>query len=191
MDNRNERESIFSAWIKPLIIAVLIGYILLTFVFERAVVSGDSMDSTLAHGQSLFEYKLDYYFNDPQHGDIIVFEYEEGNFNKYVPLPDPTQVNHVKRIIGVPGDVVDINDDGEVFVNGEKLNEPYLNDGEGSTEKDILNKYPLTLGEDEYFVMGDNRYESLDSRHNGPIKRSQIRGKVVAIIFPFSDFEIV
>ena len=133
------------------ILVVLLGtWLIITFVGQRTSVSGSSMEPTLHNGDQLIMDKLTYHFSDPERFDIIVFpfQYEENTY-------------YVKRIIGLPGETVQIDLEGNIYINGEILEEDYglepiLFPGAAAE--------PITLGEDEYFVLGDNRNNSSDSR---------------------------
>lgn len=169
-------------WVLAVAVAVALAFAIRAFIFEPVLVEGHSMDTTLNDGQRLFEYKLGYKFSTPQRGDIVVLQVQEGNF-KYIPIPDPSEVDYIKRVIGLPGDEIDIKD-GAVYVNGTKLDEPYAN---GITEK-LGMKLPDTVPEGKLFVLGDNRQRSSDSRMIGYIDISKIRGKAVFRIWPLKDF---
>ena len=156
--------------------------ILTTFVFKHSVVEGPSMNNTLADGDHLIISDLFYY---PERGDIIVFEDYTTILKKAV----------VKRVIGLPGETVEIKVDGDgivrVYINGELLPEEYAYNAK---DCDISNYHaPITLGENEVFVMGDNRYHSTDSRHSGvgAIDIDSILGKVLFRFFPFDKFGAV
>jgi len=172
-------------WIISLGLAVAIALFIRAYVFEPVLVSGHSMDTTLADGQRLFEYKLGYRYSSPKRGDIIVLKVKEGEKN-LAGLPDPTEVDFIKRVIGLPGETVDIKDDG-VYINGNKINEPYAL---GKTIPQTI-KFPLQLKEGEVFVMGDNRERSSDSRVLGPIKIENIRGRAALRIWPLNNFGIL
>ncbi len=155
-------------------------WLIVTFVGQRTVVDGDSMLPTLHNAESLWIDKLSYRFRDPARFEIVVFPYEY-EANTY----------YIKRIIGLPGEHVQITDAGDILINGEVLQEnfgaetiyiPGMAAGEG-----------LTLGEDEYFVMGDNRNNSKDSRFEsvGPVKRDRLLGHVVWRLWPLSKFGTV
>lgn len=187
-------------WIQAIVFALILAYLLNCFVFERALVDGPSMEPTLLTNENLFEYKLGYYFHKPSRGDVVIFEYRPGKYkSKFIPLPDPDEKNYVKRVVGQPGDTIDIGDDKFVYVNGQKLIEPYIlpeDAVEGITDKRSQVEgepfqYPYTLKDDEVFVMGDNRTNSTDSRMIGPIKLSRIRGKAISIIFPFNKMKVL
>ena len=148
------------------ILLVLFGtWVLITFVGQRTSVSGSSMEPTLHHGDQLILDKLSYHFSEPERFDIIVFpfQYEEKTY-------------YVKRIIGLPGETVQIDLSGNIYINGEILEEDY---GLEPINFPGLAQEPITLGEDEYFVLGDNRNNSSDSRDPsvGNIKRDDIMGK--------------
>jgi signal peptidase I len=137
------------------------------------------MESTLSDGNNLIVDKLSYNFKDPERFDIIVFKYQHEE-NTY----------YIKRIIGLPGETVQIDKDGNIFVDGSLLEEDYGNEV-------ILNpglaEEPFILGEDEYFVLGDNRNGSTDSRDPlvGAVSEDWILGRAWVRIWPLSDFEIL
>ena len=160
-------------------VVALIVYLILHFVGQRTVVNGDSMDNTLKDGQSLIMDKISYRFHDPKRFDIVIF-------------PGPPENGEspyfIKRVIGMPGETVQILD-GKVYIDGEELK----SDVYGITdtiEYPGIAESPLTLGEDEYFCMGDNRPVSYDSRYKevGPVTRGEFIGKVWIRIWPFSKF---
>ena len=159
-----------------LLSVLLVTYLVITFVGQRAVVNGSSMEATLQHGDNLIVDKISYRFSDPKRFDIIVFpfQYEEGTY-------------YIKRIIGMPGETVQIDEDGVIYINGEVLHESYGLEVIQDPGRAIM---PITLGEDEYFVMGDNRNNSTDSRTDlvGNIKRSDLVGKAWVRIYPFGKF---
>ena len=159
------------------IIAVTVLFI--RFVMQRTQVSGNSMQPTLQDGDSLMVDKVSYRFKDPERFDIVVFPFRHG---------DETYI--IKRVIGLPGETVQITADGRILVNGEVLNEHYgleviKNPGRAAD--------PVTLGKDEYFLMGDNRNNSLDSRDAsiGNVNRKDLIGKAFIRVFPFSQFGIL
>ena len=126
-------------------IVVIIAWGFVTFVAQRTQVSGASMETTLSDGDQLIVDKISYQFREPERFEIIVFpyQYEAGTY-------------YIKRIIGLPGETVQILD-GSVYINGEKLEEHYGNE---VMEEAGIAAEPVTLGVDEYFVMGDNRNNS-------------------------------
>ncbi len=169
---------VISIIIYVIIICVVV-FLVLRFVGQRTVVNGDSMDDTLADGQNLIMDKISYRFSDPKRFDIIIFPGpEENGENPY----------YIKRIIGLPGETVQIAN-GVVYIDGEELTE----DVYGITdyiEYPGIAAEPLYLGDDEYFCLGDNRPQSFDSRYEevGVVQRSEIVGKVWIRIWPLSKF---
>ena len=158
-------------------VVILVCYFILTFVGCRSLVDGSSMNPTLQHKDSLWVDKLSYTFGDPKRFDVIIFDYDE-------------DTTYVKRIIGLPGETVRIDDNGNIFVNDKLLEEHYgketiLDCGRASAD--------VYLGKDEYFVLGDNRNNSSDSRWSdvGNVNRDDIVGKVVLRMFPFNKFGII
>ena len=131
------------------------------------------MENTLHNGDNLIVDKLSYRFHDPDRFDIIVFPQEDGRY-------------FIKRIIGLPGENVQIDEDGFIYINGEKLMESY---GKEVMRDPGLAKDGIDLGADEYFVLGDNRNNSMDSRMEevGLIAKNRIIGRAWLRIYPFSE----
>ena len=156
-------------------------WLVITFVRQRTEVEGASMENTLHNEDNLIVDKLSYRFHDPERFDIIVFPFQ---------FQDNTY--YIKRIIGLPGETVQIMDDGSIYINGEKLEENY---GMEVIKPETIGRAaePIELGDDEYFVMGDNRNNSSDSRTDmvGNIKRENIIGKAWLRIWPVSDFGVL
>ena len=154
-------------------------FLILHYVGQRTVVRGDSMDNTLRDGQNLIMDKISYRFHDPERFDIVIFPGpEENGEHPY----------YIKRVIGLPGEIVQIKD-GAVYINGERLTEDVYGITDYIDEPGIAEE-PLLLGEDEYFCLGDNRPVSYDSRYEevGTVERSEIVGKVWIRIWPLSLF---
>ncbi len=159
-----------------LIVIFVLTFLFITFVAQRTEVSGSSMYPTLVDGDSLLVDKLSYRFKQPERFDIIIFPYQYGEDQYFI-----------KRIIGLPGETVRIDYYGNIFINGNLLEENFVAEiieDPGRAETDI------TLGDGEYFVMGDNRNHSMDSRDIsvGNIHKSDILGKAFVRIYPFSTF---
>lgn len=162
-----------------LLMVLLITYLIVNFVGQRTEVVGSSMENTLSDGDNLIVDKISYRFKDPERYDIIVFpfQYEKDTY-------------YIKRIIGLPGETVRIDDKGVIYINGEVLNEFYGKEvilDPGIAGKEVL------LGSDEYFVMGDNRNNSTDSRFSsvGNIHKKNILGKAWVRIWPLHEFELL
>lgn len=166
------------SWIVYILIILTLAFLFVHFVGHRTRVDGMSMYPTLSDGDHLIVDKLTYQFSDPKRFDIIVFpfRYQEDTY-------------YVKRIVGLPGETVQIAD-GVLYINGTALEEDY---GREAIEKGGLASDPITLGEDEYFVLGDNRNDGTDSREPsvGNIDRESIIGKVRIRIWPLSGFGLV
>lgn len=159
-------------------VVLAITFLIITFVGQRTHVSGESMENTLDDGDQLIVDKLTYRFHDPERFDIIVFPFRYKD-NTY----------YIKRIIGLPGETVQITD-GEIYINGELLKESY---GREVMQDAGLAAEPITLGEDEYFVLGDNRNYSSDSRDPSValIHRKEIIGRAWLRIWPLNSFGIL
>lgn len=164
------------------LLAVLcLTWIVIQFVGQRTEVEGASMEPTLYNGDNLIVDKISYRFRDPERFDIIVFPF------KYA-----ASTYYIKRIIGLPGETVQIDERGNIYINGEVLIESY---GREVIKPEYIGlaREPIVLGEDEYFVLGDNRNNSKDSRTEvvGNIKREDIIGRAWIRIWPFERFGIL
>ena len=161
-------------------------YVVPKYVIQRTVVSGESMEDTLHDAESLLIDKISYRLTDPKRYDIIVFYPKGRDVDEY----------YVKRIYGLPGETIQIKGN-DIFINGEKIDDPYAKDS--MSTGGIANE-PYTLGKDEYFVLGDHRSVSQDSRFTpetsndknapGPVKFENISGKVILRIWPLSKFGV-
>ncbi len=182
--SKSERkgQSVFGVlfgWI--LYIGIIIGltYLIITFVGQRTSVSGHSMETTLQDGDQLIVDKISYRFREPKRYDIIVFpyQYEENVF-------------YIKRIIGLPGETIQIID-GYTYINGELLESDIY--GAEVMESGGIASEPVVLGEDEYFVLGDNRNHSSDSRDPsvGVLTRDALLGRAWVRIFPFDNMGVI
>ena len=184
LDKEKVEEKEFS-WVREIIstavyllAVVAVTFLFVQFVGQRTHVNGDSMNVTLEDGDNLIVDKLSYRFSEPERYDIIVFpyQYEENTY-------------YIKRIIGLPGETVQIID-GYVYINDELLEESY---GKEVMQYSGVAGDPIELGDDEYFVLGDNRNNSSDSRDPsvGNIKEDQIIGKAFIRIWPLNKFGIL
>jgi len=159
---------------KEIVITILVVFFIITFVVQPTTVDGHSMNPTLQNQDQLLIEKVSQRFSGIERYDIIVFPYEQEN--KYF----------IKRVIGMPGETIDIVD-GLVYIDGEVLDEPH--------DFDLITEYgsdtlPLTIPEGHYFVLGDNRNHSKDSRYSsvGFIAEDDILGKAFVRLWPFSSF---
>lgn len=162
-----------------LLVVLALTFLIVTYVGQRTKVIGSSMEPMLEDGDNLIVDKISYRFEEPRRFDIIVFpfRYEEKTY-------------YIKRIIGLPGETVYIDESGAVYINGEVLKESY---GKETIIDPGRAFEPVVLGEDEYFVMGDNRNNSSDSRDPsvGNIHRKDIIGRAFIRIWPSSKFGIL
>lgn len=166
-------------WILYILVIIGLTYLIITYVGQRTRVSGDSMNPTLQDGDNLIVDKISYRFRDPERYDIIVFpfKHEENTF-------------YIKRIIGLPGETIQVVD-GYVYIDGELL-ESDIYGAEVMLAANIAAE-PITLGEDEYFVLGDNRNHSSDSRDPsvGVVTREDLLGRAWVRIYPFDQAGVI
>ena len=177
------------SWVWTLLAAVVIATLLRAYVAEPIRVDGTSMTNTLQDGEIVLVSKLDYLTGDMQRGDIVICRYPnrvEKTINLGASLAFVDYTIFVKRLVALPGDTVDIRNT-VLYVNDEPVENP---EKLGSLPRDYARR---TLGADEYFVMGDNRLTSHDSRADnvGPLSKSMILGKAKRVIFPFSNWRSV
>ena len=189
-ENKEKKNSVgkeILSWIVTLGMAVVIAFAIRTLLFEPVRVDGESMCDTLQDGEIMLVTKPEYLLGDPKVGDVVICHY-----------PGRGNTNFVKRVIGLPGDTIEIKNN-VVYRNGEATDEPYLNPLRNQDPRnDILE--PFVLGEDEYFVAGDNRDNSHDSRNYysswtgstpSAITRDMIKGHVQLVVFPFDNFRSI
>lgn len=162
-----------------LLLALIISFLIVTFVGQRTVVDGESMENTLHHGDNLIVDKITYRFREPERFEVIVFP---AHYDQHTYL--------VKRIIALPGETVYIDDKGDIYINDELLEEDF---GKEVILSAGTAKEPLTLGDDEYFVLGDNRNNSLDSRDYmvGNVLKEDIIGRAWVRIYPFDSICVI
>lgn len=162
-----------------LLVVLCLTYLVITFVGQRTEVSGESMETTLSNGDNLIVDKITYRFREPKRFDIIVF-----------PFRYAEETYYIKRIIGMPGETVRIDGEGNIYIDGEILPESY---GREIIRNPGIASQDIVLEEDEYFVMGDNRNNSSDSRDPvvGNIHRDDIIGRAWIRIWPLDKFGIL
>ena len=158
--------------IETIVLTVVI-FVAIRFSVQTFRVDGQSMEPGLNSNQYVLVNKLAYLFGGPSRGDVIVFHW---------PV-DPTQ-DFIKRVIGLPGDTINVTPT-QIIVNGVTLKEPYISSPMNAQPR------PFKLGTDEYFVMGDNRPFSSDSRSWGTVPRSYIIGKATVVFWPLSNWEVI
>jgi signal peptidase I len=172
-------------WLQVIVIALIISLPIRFFVAEPFIVQGASMDPTFSTGQFLIVDRLSYHLSNPSRGDVIIFEY-----------PNDPNLYYIKRIIGLPNETVDLRD-GHVFVSTTtkcpggiqaeetEIKEPYVDSSHAAHDTSCVE-----LGADEYFVMGDNRAQSSDSRAWGPLSKKFIVGRPIVRVLPISALSI-
>lgn len=171
--NVSEKRTLFIRELIGTIALTLLIFLVIRFAAQSFRVDGQSMEPGLHTDEFVLVDKVAYLFQSPQRGDVIVFHY-----------PLDTSRDFIKRIVGLPGDTISTTS-ASVIVDGQTLHEPYISlpfNFENDTWK---------LGPNQFFVMGDNRGNSLDSRSWGPLDRSYIVGKAVVVYWPVSDWELI
>ena len=167
-----------AGWLLYIVLIIGITWGVIHFVGQRTEVSGSSMETTLSDRDQLIVDKLSYHFRDPKRYDIVVFPYQYQK-NTY----------YIKRIIGLPGETVQILS-GYVYIDGMRLDEHYGNE---VMENPGIAEEPVTLGENEYFVLGDNRNNSSDSRASdvGVIERKDLIGRAWIRVWPLNKLGVI
>ena len=169
------RNSIIELCVYIAIIVICVAFVP-KYVLQRTIVDGKSMMNTLKHGENLLVEKVSYHFTDPDRFDVIVFYPHGRDSSDY----------YIKRVIGLPGETVQIKGE-DIYINDEKIEENF---GKDPIIDPGIAENPIKLGDDEFFVLGDNRTVSEDSRYEevGPVKRENIEGRAILRIYPLSEF---
>jgi len=174
-ERKPEARGALRLWFRDVLISVAASFMIITFIYQPVRVEGTSMQPELRDQDRLFINKFAYHFENISRGDVVVFHY---------PL-DPSK-SYIKRVIALPGDTLRI-DDGRVYVNGKRIAEPYV----PARYRDDRSYPKIVVPNNEYFVMGDHRSISSDSRDFGPVNRNVIYGKAAFIYWPADNMGVV
>lgn len=172
--NETPRGSIHS-WLRDLLVSILVSAFIIIFLYQPVRVEGTSMLPVLQDQDRLFINKIAYHVGHIEHGDVVVFLYPRDHSKSYI-----------KRVIGLPGDTIRI-DDGTVLVNGVPLQERYV----PQRFRDDRSQPAMVVPPNDYFVMGDHRSISSDSRDFGPVSRDLIYGKAAFVYWPMDQVGVV
>lgn len=172
---REAATSTLSSWLRDLFFSIAVSFLIITFLYQPVRVEGTSMMPELRDQERLFINKFAYHFGQVQRDDVVVFLY-----------PNDHRKSYIKRVIAGPGDTLRIVN-GQVYVNDRPLREPYV----PARYRDTRSYPETTLGANEYFVMGDHRSISSDSRDFGPVARDLIYGKAVFVYWPANEMGVV
>ncbi len=168
-------------WVMVFVVAGVIAFVVRTFLFVPVMVDGESMLNTLQDHEYLIATKYDYLLGDPERFDVVICHYP-GRMRAGLLGIGQMQEDFVKRVVGLPGETIELRD-GELYVNGEFVEQDF------ARTESTADFGPYTVPEGHYFVMGDNRDRSNDSRNPevGALERSQIIGHVQYIIYPLDN----
>jgi signal peptidase I len=175
---KQKKESFIKEIVKFTLIAIAIVLPIRTYIAQPFIVSGASMDPTFTSGQYLIVDQLTYHFHDPERGDVVIFKF-----------PRNTSTYFIKRIIGLPGETLIVNQ-GEITIINSENPKGFILDDTYRTTHPSFETFKVTLGESEYFVMGDNRPQSSDSRLWGPLEKKYIIGRPFVRLTPLSKISV-
>ena len=163
-------------WVMVFVVAAAMAFVVRTFIFEPVRVDGSSMLNTLTDSEFMIATKFDYLFGDPERFDIVICNYPNTTDGMY----------RVKRVIGLPGETVELRM-GKLYINGEFVEQNF------DMTPNMTNFGPIEVPQDSYFVLGDNRNNSKDSRSMmvGALPRDMIEGHVRAVVFPFGRMRLI
>jgi signal peptidase I len=176
-DSQTTKKHFWKEFLSYAIIAFIFVVPVRIWIAQPFIVNGSSMDETFADGEYLIVDEISYRFKEPERGDVLVFRYPQ----------DPDKF-FIKRLIGLPGETVSIKSGKVTIINGDHpegivLNEPYI-------ESKTFNNVNTELSNDEYFVMGDNRIVSSDSRMWGPLPKEDLIGRPIVRLFPLNRLDV-
>jgi len=163
-------------FLKTVVIIFVLAFVIKAFVIQPYIIDGESMEPTFQNNDYLITEKVSYHLRQPQRGDIVIFH-----------PPDSLSISYVKRIVGLPEDEVEIKDK-KVYVNGKRIIEPYLTSND-ETAAPKGNDLKMNVSANEYFVMGDNRNHSRDSREIGPIPSKNIVSRIWFRLLPVNNIK--
>lgn len=194
---RKNRFRIVLEWIVTIAIALIFSLFILANILSLTQVKEESMHPTFSENDRIIVYKLGYFFDEPERGDVVILDkniHERGIVDNIIHEVRDIKDNIIyrfagniekniliKRVVGVYGDIIDIRD-GQLYVNGQRLEEAYI---QGQTVANSNNSYPIEVPKGKVFVLGDNREKSLDSRDLGFIDVKSLKGKAVFRLLPF------
>jgi signal peptidase I len=180
-DEKEKRKKALTAFlvsafdfIKTVLTIIILAIVIRLFIVQPYIVEGQSMEQSFKNNDYLITEKISYKFREPERGEVIIFH-----------PPDNPSISYIKRVIGLPGDKIDIKD-GSIYINDAKLNEAYLSSNE-ETVTGNQNGISVVLSKDEYYVFGDNRNHSRDSREIGPIPKANIISRVWFRLLPINQ----
>ncbi len=182
-EDQNQKEKVKKSvgreifeWIMTIVVAAAIALVIRTFIAEPVRVDGESMMNTLKNNEFMVTTKYDYLLGNPERFDIVICNYPNVSDGKY----------RVKRVIGLPGETIELIE-GNLYVDGKLVEQNF------EMTENATNFGPYAVPEGQYFVMGDNRNNSKDSRSPlvGPLDRSMIKGHVRLVVFPFQNFRVM
>ncbi|WP_246206596.1 signal peptidase I [Virgibacillus ihumii] len=169
-----KRKNQWIEWLKAILIAIILAFLLRSFVFATSIVEGESMEPTLESGETILFNKFVYLTGEPERGDIVII--------------DRPIKNYVKRVIALPGETIKFRNH-ELYINGEKYKQNFISE---EAQNHTGNFGPIKVPENSYFVMGDNREVSLDSRNGLDfIKEENIIGRTEFIVFPVDEWATI
>jgi len=171
----SSRYAVWKLWARDLVFSAVASLLIIVFLYQPVRVEGTSMLPRLENQDRLFINKFGYHFTAIKRGDVVVFHY-----------PRNPQISYIKRVVAVPGDRLRI-DHGLVFVNDQRLDEPYV----PAEYRDTRSYEATVIAQGEYFVLGDHRSIASDSREFGPVQRDLIYGKAVFVYWPTEDVGVV